>query len=114
MQRILFTLLLNIVTTANVYADSTTAHCEIYQNSTEKPDRIIPCIFSQRQGHITINRSDGIVHALSPDENHAVGTFTDQFGKIVYRQRGLESQGLIFRFPKERVFVYWNIIENPK
>ena len=109
MKRILFTLLLNVITTASVYADSTKARCEIYPNGTEKPDSVIPCIFSQRQGYITINRSDGIVHDLSPDENYALGTFTDQFGKMVYRQRGLESQGLIFRFPKERVFVYWDI-----
>ncbi|WGY44781.1 hypothetical protein [Vibrio sp. ABG19] len=111
MKRILFALLLNVVTTTSVYADSTKARCEIYPNGTEKPDKVILCTFSQRQGHITINRSDGIVHQLLPMGN-AVGTFTDQHEQIVYRQRGLGSQGVIFRFPKARVFVYWDIVNS--
>lgn len=109
MKRILLILFLSVATTTNVFADSTKASCEIYPNGTEKPEKVISCTFSQRQGHIIINRSDEIVHDLSPEENKAVGTFTDQYGNMVYRQSGQGSQGLIFRFPKERVFVYWNL-----
>lgn len=38
----------------------------------------------------------------------ASGNFTDQQGRAVYRESGLGDQGQIFRFPDERVFVYWN------
>ncbi len=36
------------------------------------------------------------------------GGFRDQSGNAVYRQSGLADQGLIFRFPDESIFVYWN------
>ncbi len=88
-------------------ADSTEAACEVYPNGEDHTDVLIPCNFSQRQGYITIRRSDGVTHDLSPVGNTA-GNFEDQDGRQVYRQRGLGDQGLIFRFPHESVFVYWN------
>jgi hypothetical protein len=36
------------------------------------------------------------------------GNFRDQDGLSVYRQSGLGEAGLIFRFPKESLFVYWD------
>jgi hypothetical protein len=68
---------------------------------------MIPCTFSQRQGYVTITRSDGVTHSLSPDGD-APGNFTDQAGRAVYRQSDLGDQGLIFRLPDESVYVYWN------
>ncbi len=106
MKRFQFILLISIVAT-NVYADSTKARCDIYVTNAEKPYKVIECDYSQRQGYITISRNDGVIHDLSPVEN-AVGTFIDQNNKLVYRQSGLGSKGLIFRFAQERVFVYWD------
>jgi hypothetical protein len=88
-------------------ADWTDAACEIYPKGEDHTDVLIPCTFSQRQGYITITRSDGVTHDLSP-AGDAPGNFEDQDGRKVYRQSGLGDQGLIFRFPDESVFVYWN------
>jgi len=67
----------------------------------------VPCIFSQRQGYITITREDGITHDLDP-VGDTPGNFRDQDGRPVYRQSGLGSEGLIFRFPDSSLFVYWD------
>jgi hypothetical protein len=90
-----------------VSADSTEAACEIYPKGSDHTDVLIPCTFSQRQGYITITRSDGVTHDLSPIDD-TPGNFTDQQGRTVYRQSGLGDLGLIFRFPDESVYVYWD------
>lgn len=95
-------------------ADWTDAACEIYPKGEDHTDVLIPCTFSQRQGYVTITRSDGVTHDLSPDGD-TPGNFSDQDGRAVYRQSGLGDQGLIFRFPDESVYVYWNtkMLETP-
>lgn len=92
---------------AQATGDSTDARCDIYPAGEDHTDVVIPCTFSQRQGYITIARSDGVTHDLSP-EGETAGNFTDQHGQRVYRQSGLGDQGLVFRFPEESVFVYWS------
>ena len=67
----------------------------------------MPCVFSQRQGYVTITRNDGVKHDLSPTGDKR-GNYRDQHGNPVYRQSGLGDQGLIFRLPNESVYVYWN------
>ena len=91
----------------STWADSTDAACMIYPAGEDHTDVLIPCTFSQRQGYITITRDDGVSHDLSP-VGDAAGNFTDQHGRAVYRESGLDDQGLIFRFPDESVYVYWN------
>lgn len=88
-------------------ADSTEARCDIYPAGEDHTDEMIRCIFSQRQGYITITRDDGVVYDLEP-EGDTPGNFRDQHGNRVYRQDDLGDQGLIFRFPDESVYVYWN------
>jgi hypothetical protein len=88
-------------------ADWTDAACEIYPKGEDHTDVLIPCTFSQRQGHVTITRDDGVTHDLLPVGDTA-GNFADPDGRTVYRQSGLGDQGLIFRFPEESVYVYWN------
>ncbi len=88
-------------------ADSTEARCDIYPAGSDHTDVMIPCRFYQAQGHVVITRSDGVEHDLMPDEN-TLGNFTDQHGNTVYRQGDLGEDGLIFRFPEESVFVYWD------
>ena len=88
-------------------ADSTDARCDIYPAGSDHTDKMIPCTFSQRQGYVTIAREDGVIHDLSP-VGDAPGNFRDQDGRPAYRQSGLGDQGLIFRFPDESIFVYWN------
>ena len=88
-------------------ADTAEAACDIYPAGQDHGGKLIPCTFSQRQGYITITRSDGVTHDLSP-VGDGPGNFEDQNGRKVYRQSGLGDQGLIFRFPDESVFVYWD------
>jgi hypothetical protein len=88
-------------------ADSTDAACEVYPRGEDHTDVLIACSFSQRQGYITIIRSDGVSHELSPVGDHP-GNFKDQLGHSITRQSGLGDQGQIFRFPEESVYVYWN------
>lgn len=88
-------------------ADSTQARCEIYPKGSDKMETMVPCTFGQRQGHITITRQDGVTYDLSPVGDRP-GNFRDQDGHAVHRQSGLGEAGLIFRFPKESLFVYWD------
>jgi hypothetical protein len=88
-------------------ADSTDARCDIYPKGEDQASKMISCAFSQRQGYVTITRDDGVTHDLSPAGDTA-GNFEDQDGRSVFRQSGLGDQGLIFRFPDESIYVYWN------
>jgi len=88
-------------------ADWTDARCDIYPGGEDNASASIPCVFSQRQGYITIDRSDGFSHDLSP-KGDVPGNFRDANGKDVYRQSGLGKAGLIFRFADESVYVYWD------
>ena len=88
-------------------ADSTQARCEIYAKGSDNMEKMVPCTFSQRQGYITITREDGVTYDLSP-VGDTPGNFRDQGGHPVYRQSGLGKAGLIFRFPQESLFVYWD------
>lgn len=88
-------------------ADWTEARCDVYPAGEDHTDAMIPCRFSQRQGYVTIDRSDGVTHDLAPEAG-TPGNFRDQDGRAVYRQSGLGDQGLIFRFPDESVYVYWS------
>ncbi len=88
-------------------ADSTQARCEIYPKGSDKMQTMVPCTFGQRQGYITITREDGVTYELSPVGDRP-GNFRDQDRRAVYRQSGLGEAGLIFRFPTQSVFVYWD------
>jgi hypothetical protein len=96
-----------VVLAGHAVADTTEARCDIYPAGQDHTDMMIPCTFSQRQGHVTINRSDGVLHKLSP-VGDIPGNFKDQDGRTAYRQDGLGDQGLIFRFPDESVYIYWD------
>lgn len=88
-------------------ADFTDAACEIYPADSDHASDMLPCVFSQRQGYITITRDDGVTHELAPVGDRP-GNYKDQDGRKVYRQSGLGDQGQIFRFPDESVYVYWS------
>jgi len=88
-------------------ADWTDASCDIYPKGSDHAEKMVPCVFSQRQGYITITREDGVTHDLAP-VGDLPGNFRDQDGRPVYRQSGLGTAGLIFRFEDESVYVYWD------
>ncbi len=88
-------------------ADSAQARCDIYPKGSDRLDKMIPCVFSQRQGYITIRRDDGVIHELEP-VGDAPGNYRDRDGHPVYRQSGLGTQGQIFRFEDISIFLYWD------
>lgn len=90
-----------------IFADWTDARCDIYPAGSDHTDTMLGCTFSQRQGYITITRQDGVTHELAP-AGEQPGQYRDQQGRDVKRELGLGDAGLIFRFPDESVFVYWD------
>jgi hypothetical protein len=88
-------------------ADWTEARCDIYPKGSDRLEKMIACTFGQRQGAVTITRSDGVTHDLEP-VGDSPGNYRDQNGRPVYRQSGLGSQGQIYRFPDISIFVYWD------
>lgn len=103
----IFSAVMTLGWAATAPADWTDARCDIYPRGSDHASDMLPCTFSQRQGFVTITREDGVTHDLSP-AGEQPGVFRDQQGRAVYRQSGLGDQGLIFRFPDESVYVYWN------
>lgn len=86
-------------------ADTTAARCDLYPTGADHAAQSMHCSFSQRQGAVTIDRADGVIHELSPAAE-AAGEYRDQRGQVV-RRESLDDQGLVFRFPDEAVYVYW-------
>ena len=87
-------------------ADSTSALCEIETKAAEAEIQRLPCTFSQRQGYVSIGVDDKDAYTLSP-WGDAPGNYLDADSQPVYRQAGLGSAGLIFRFPDRVIRVMW-------
>ncbi|WPF88498.1 hypothetical protein WEU38_17080 [Cyanobacterium aponinum AL20118] len=81
-------------------ADSIQSRCDIYPKGEDKASKVVNCIFSQRQGFITITREDGVTYDLEPSDNQ----YIDQNGKTVTKE--IDGNTLIFRFQKESVYLY--------
>ncbi|GGI87899.1 hypothetical protein GCM10007978_27050 [Shewanella hanedai] len=103
---IIFSALLSGIATP-LMADTMKSRCDIFDKPQGELITSTPCTFSQRQGHISIYRDDGVNYHLSPVEQANLGTFEDENGKWVYRQSGLGSSGLIFKMPSEYLYLYW-------
>lgn len=89
-------------------ADSASAQCEIELDAPEAQIQRLPCTFSQRQGYVSILVGDTDAYTLSP-VGDAPGNYLDAESKPVYRQAGLGSAGLIFRFSDRVIRVMWLI-----
>ena len=94
-------------------ADTVQARCDIYPKGQDKASAVIPCTFSQRQGYVSIDRSDGVRHELAPKGDRA-GHYVDERGRPAYRQSGLGKRGQIYRLADESVYVYWDATGLPK
>jgi len=87
-------------------ADTVNARCDIYPKGSDTVAKVVACTFSQRQGHVAIDRADGVRHELSPQG--AAGNYIDENGQKAIRSKGLGSNGQIYRLAKESIFVYWD------
>lgn len=56
-------------------ADSIQSRCDIYPKGEDKASKVVNCIFSQRQGFITITREDGVTYDLEPSDNQYIENF---------------------------------------
>jgi Periplasmic lysozyme inhibitor of I-type lysozyme len=92
---------------AAAHADTVSARCDIYPKGSDRASAVVPCTFSQRQGHVAIDRADGVRHELAPKGDQP-GNYVDQTGKPAYRQSGLGTRGQIYRLARESVYVYWD------
>jgi hypothetical protein len=87
-------------------ADTVNARCDIYPKGSDTVSKVVACTYSQRQGHVAIDRADGVRHQLSPQG--AAGNYIDENGQKAIRSKGLGSKGQIYRLAKESIFVYWD------
>lgn len=92
-------------------ADTQSARCDFYPAGSDQASDYGPCTFSQRQGYISIQRSDGTRYEFRPVGDQP-GNYENQYGEAVYRESGLGDAGLIFRLPQESIFVYWDSQSN--
>ncbi len=100
------TALLLLCTLGVARADTVNARCDIYPKGSDTASKVVACNFSQRQGHVAIDRADGVRHELSPQG--AAGNYIDENGRKAIRSKGLGTKGQIFRLAKESIFVYWD------
>lgn len=99
--------LVSFIASSSLMADTVKARCDIYPAGSDHASKMIPCMFAQRQGYVTIQRDDGITHRLSP-KGDVPGNFIDDHGRIVFRNSGLGDLGQIYRLHDESIYVYWN------
>ncbi len=87
-------------------ADTVNARCDYYPNGQSRPTISKSCTFSQRQGYVSIQWSDGVRNEFSPVGSNP-GNYVDQRGGRVYRQAGLGNKGQIYKMPSGSIYVYW-------
>jgi hypothetical protein len=87
-------------------ADTVQARCHIYPKGSDKASAKLACSFSQQQGHLRIQRSDGVAYELRP-VGDSPGRHVDAQGRPAVRNSGLGKGGQIYRFANQSVFVYW-------
>ncbi len=90
----------------SAHADTVEARCDIYPKGSDQASQVLPCIYSQRQGYVSITRADGVRHELSP--LRGAGNYVDQDGKRALRSAGLGRAGQIYRLAHETIYVYWD------
>ena len=91
----------------NTNADSTLSECGYSDSPGAKPKTTSACTFSQRQGYISISIHGGKKYAFAPQGDQP-GNYRDAAGDAVYRQRGLDQEGQLFKLPDNYLFVLWN------
>jgi hypothetical protein len=97
----------HLVNTPAARADTVRAECGFSHSPDDRPEQTSSCMFSQRQGYISIRIDGGTELELAPFGDQA-GNYRDQDNKPVYRQRGLGDQGQLFKLPDTYLFVLWN------
>lgn len=90
-----------------VLGDSVKSRCGYSERADAEPENYHPCVFSQRQGYISISIGSATPHLFSPDGDVA-GTYLDQSGQRVYRKKGMDERGQLFQMSDQYLYVLWN------
>lgn len=88
-------------------ADSLGSRCGYSQGAETATVNYQPCVFSQRQGYITISMNGEAQHQFSPDGD-LPGTYLNQAGERVYRKKGPGESGQLFQLPGSYIHVLWS------
>ena len=89
-------------------ADTVVARCGFSDTSDKAPTQLSQCTFAQRQGHVTVQFSDGLQIDLAP-VGDSPGNYIDGQGRAAYRRSGLGDSGIKFKLADTTLFVYWLI-----
>ncbi len=88
-------------------ADTVQARCDVFSKGEDQAKSSGLCNFSQRQGFVSIQLSNGTRYELTLVGSDP-GNYKDQNGRAAYRQSGLGDRGQIYRMATESIFVYWD------
>ena len=99
----------SLLTVPFAQADSTRAKCGFSGSADRHPATTSTCMFSQRQGYISVRMAGGQDVELSPTGDQP-GNYRDQDGRAVYRQSGLGDRGQLFKLPDSYLYVIWDPI----
>lgn len=88
-------------------ADSMRCECGFSSSAGERPDTTSSCMFSQRQGFISVRIDGGREFDFSPVGDRP-GNYRDQDGNAIYRKSGLGKEGQLFKLPDAYLYVFWN------
>jgi len=94
-------------TTTVVYADTTEAGCEVFPAGSKNASFSGTCMFSQRQGFVTITlMPSGKRYDFRPDGDRA-NAYKDEKGEKLTRT--LSDKGQVYKTKKETIKIYWDI-----
>lgn len=100
-------IILSLVTGPVAHGDSLRSRCGYSDSAESTPEAYQACVFSQRQGYISISMAGTTRHEFAPDADIA-GNFRDENGEQVYRIAGLGERGQTFQLPEGYLFVLWD------
>lgn len=81
--------------------------CEVYAKGQKRPSSTLACSYSQHQGGVNLDLSNGTTYSLQPTGSKP-GTYVNMANdEKVYRKSGLGSKGVIYEFPRESIYLYY-------
>lgn len=90
-----------------VQADSVKARCDVFPKGEDRATSSSLCIFSQRQGFVSILLKNGQRVELTPRGNEPTA-YLDANGMPATREIADQGAIQIFRLAKQSIFVYWD------
>ncbi len=81
--------------------------CEVYSKGQKKPSSTLSCAYSQHQGGVNLDLSNGDTFSLQPTGSKP-GTYINMANdEKVYRKSNLGSKGVVYQFPRESIYLYY-------